>query len=490
MTDLEAFFAANPGPVGLTLSATGDRLRLTGSAALLAEGSPAGVVEMPASSQHLRELRATAQAAHRRLWVADALATSRRHGVVLAAAGWELGEVHCAKTALRALDPRRGREAPSPGVGAVRSLVEALRGRSEAERQAALRLHEEEVLVRRRALTGWRVDERLARRLWRELDDEVRAIAGATGAPMGRGREARAEWLASIGVIAVTDTDGFLDLERCDVSNCTEPEKWFLFRRALRQRTQAGVLRNLLNRVENGRVVPESFEVNSAVTGRMAARRPGVLGLARDFRPVLRPVPGRVIVGVDHSGAELRVLAVVSGCERLRQSILAGDPYEELAAACGLDRAAAKIGALAWSYGQRLAGATAVHGEAEARALHEAIERLWPGLVRAKAEMVERARGGEQLHTLRGRRLPVPARPELALNLVVQGSARDYFGECLQRIAARGWDLFMPLHDAAYVEVDATVAPAIARELEEAMTVDLGNGILLRGTPEVMTAWH
>src|SRR5690606_19895357 len=143
--------------------------------------------ELPASSQHLRELRATAQAAHRRLWVADALATSRRHGASLAAAGWELADLRCAKTAVRALDPRRERPTPAPGVGPVRELAEALRTRSEAERQAALRLHEEEVLVRRRALTGWRVDERLARRLWRELDDEVRAIESATGAPMGRG---------------------------------------------------------------------------------------------------------------------------------------------------------------------------------------------------------------------------------------------------------------------------------------------------------------
>ncbi len=484
---IDAFLAANPGPVALTLS-SGGRARLTGTSALAGNGD--GVLEVPASS--LPGVRDSFERAGRRVWVADALRTSRTHGAPLADAGWALSDIHCAKTAVRALDPRRNRPAPEPGVGTVHELVAALEGRTAGERAAATRLHTEEVLVRRRALTGWVIDEPLAKSRLRQYREEYRAISLALGVDLDAGRAAQVAWLERIGVVPALDDEGYLALDKCDVSGCSDPGLWASFRIALRARVQAAVLRNILRRVRGRRVYPEEFELNSAVSGRMAIRGPGLMALARELRPILRARPGHVLVSVDHSGAELRILATLAGCAALRASILGGDPYEELAQACGIERAAAKQAILAWSYGQSLQGAAGAFGADVAKGLHEVIPALWPGLARLRRDAAARARGGEDLHTLFGRRLPTPDRPEVALNLLAQGSGRDALSACLERVAAAGYQdqLWLPFHDALYLEVPHEDAPRVSSHLEELMRVDLGDGIVLQGRAEVARAWH
>ena len=118
------------------------------------------------------------------------------------------------------------------------------------------------------------------------------------------------------------------------------------------------------------------------VSGRWATRGGGALQIPKVVRRAVVADPGWRFVVADAGQLEPRVLAAVSGDDRLATAGAAGDLYAALAAdAFDGDRARAKVALLGAMYGQT--GGAAV-----------------PGAGRAAAELSDRVRvrGGRRAH--------------------------------------------------------------------------------------------
>ena len=211
------------------------------------------------------------------------------------------------------------------------------------------------------------------------------------------------------------------------------------------------------------------------------------MSLMTELRGIVLSEHGHDILEVDHSSAEILVLARLIGSPAFSRRVLSGDPYQQLADATGLARNVVKPRLLAFVFDESLRGSAKSVGTEAAALIHEAIRQLFPEIVAWRAEQTERARRGERLTTLWGRPLPVldglsyETRPGLAANAQVQGSARDAFGHAVRAADSAGLTLFFPLHDALYVLAPHGTAAESSRLLVEAMTVDLGEGIVLSG---------
>ncbi|WP_433829684.1 bifunctional 3'-5' exonuclease/DNA polymerase [Actinoplanes sp. CA-015351] len=104
--------------------------------------------------------------------------------------------------------------------------------------------------------------------------------------------------------------------------------------------------------VRDGRFRPE-YVPGGVVSGRWAARGGGALQVPKVVRRGVVADPGWQFVVADAGQLEPRVMAAVSGDERLAQAAAAGDLYAALAAdSFGGDRAKAKIALLGAMYGQ------------------------------------------------------------------------------------------------------------------------------------------
>jgi DNA polymerase I len=130
--------------------------------------------------------------------------------------------------------------------------------------------------------------------------------------------------------------------------------------------------------VHHGRFRPE-YVPGGVVSGRWATRGGGALQIHRTIRKAAIADPGWVLVVADAGQLEPRVLAALSGDDRLAQAGSGGDLYRALAdEAFEGDRKRAKIGMLAALYGQT---------SGEAGTLVAALRKQFPRAV----EYVERA---------------------------------------------------------------------------------------------------
>ncbi|MDG4826706.1 bifunctional 3'-5' exonuclease/DNA polymerase [Asanoa sp. WMMD1127] len=104
--------------------------------------------------------------------------------------------------------------------------------------------------------------------------------------------------------------------------------------------------------VQDGRFRPE-YVPGGVVSGRWASRGGGALQIPKVVRRAVVADPGWRLVVADAAQLEPRVLAAVSGDDRLAAAGQAGDLYAALAAdAFGGDRARAKVALLGAMYGQ------------------------------------------------------------------------------------------------------------------------------------------
>lgn len=92
----------------------------------------------------------------------------------------------------------------------------------------------------------------------------------------------------------------------------------------------------------DGRVHP-TFNVHGTVTGRLSCTDPNVQNVPKEMRVVYYAEPGYVFVEADYKGAELRVLAYISGDAFMREVFQQGrDLHTEVQNALGIERIKAK----------------------------------------------------------------------------------------------------------------------------------------------------
>lgn len=479
--DPGTFLAANSGPLAVEFSSRSKSVRLT---------STSGAVLAASGSEAIRDLLALASA--RKLWAQDAATQEREHFKFLQ----ELGNprIHCALTVDRALAPARDKPTPPSGQ-ALAQLVASFAGASPVAKRHALDAEYEDYLWRAVARRGYllhRQDLAIERRT---RHHELADFAREYGVDIRRSDELKSEWLAARGVkFTRTEDYGWSRPSSCDISAMPEQhtEAWEAYSKAHLTLKRVQILDGLARRQHtDGRVRP-LIRTNQAVSGRMAVRDPGMQSIPTELRHVFVVEPGFDLIGFDHSNAELRVLARLMGDAAFTKRVLHGDPYAEIAEVTGRTRNEEKWRLLAFSYGQQEDSLAEIVGVEQAHATHEAIKSLFPEIPQWCREQTARARRGETLTTLSGRPLPkLTGRPRerffKAANLLVQGSARDAFGLGVRRAAERLGEsnLWFPLHDELFVLSPKGHNDETAAALDEAMTIDLGEGVVLTGTPKV-----
>jgi len=226
--------------------------------------------------------------------------------------------------------------------------------------------------------------------------------------------------------------------------------------------------------IHNGRFRAE-YVPAGVVSGRWASRGGGALQIPRVIRRAVVADPGWVFVVADAGQLEPRILAAVSGDERLAAAGASGDLYAALATdAFDGDRAKAKVAMLGAMYGQT--GGNAIPALA---ALRQFYPVAW--------ELVEQAaRTGEEGGAVRswlGRTSPVPreppqdgasarARGRFTRNFVVQATAAEWANTLLATLRGLIRDYEAELvffqHDEVLVHCPAGGAADVVTAVHEA----------------------
>ncbi|QUQ65020.1 bifunctional 3'-5' exonuclease/DNA polymerase [Kutzneria sp. CA-103260] len=245
--------------------------------------------------------------------------------------------------------------------------------------------------------------------------------------------------------------------------------------------------------VHDGRFRPE-YVPGGVVSGRWATRGGGALQIHKRVRRAAIADPGWVLVVADAGQLEPRVLAALSGDEKLARAGASGDLYRALAdEAFGGDRPRAKIGMLAALYGQT---------SGEAGVLVAALRRKFPRAVDHVEKAAQIGESGGLVRSWLGRTCPPAtsgwveggldpepveeasdsgarnrARGRFTRNFVVQASAADWalallatLRTALTGIGVEGArpELVFFQHDEVIVHCRAEDAAEVTAVLEQA----------------------
>ena len=270
----------------------------------------------------------------------------------------------------------------------------------------------------------------------------------------------------------------------------------------------------------DGRLHTTLLQTNTA-TGRLASINPNLQNIpvrsetGREIRACFVAEPGNVLISVDYSQVELRVLAHIAGEDVLRQIFLRGeDVHTETAAAVFNTapdeltvamRSKAKMVNYGIVYGLSaygLADRLRIEQEEAQEFIDRYLERF-PAVAQFMADAVTQAQEQGYVSTLFGRRRQVPeirARnwqtrklgERLAVNSIIQGTAADIIKvamvRCHDALAAAGLStrVILQIHDELLFEGpegEAQRAAAIASaemvgaaELDPPLVVDAGTG--------------
>jgi DNA polymerase I len=276
----------------------------------------------------------------------------------------------------------------------------------------------------------------------------------------------------------------------------------------------------LLVNPKTGRI-HTSYNQAVAATGRLSSSDPNLQNIpirtpeGRKIRKAFVPEPGYKLIAADYSQIELRVMAHVSGDERLREAFEAGEDIHAITAAnvigCKLSevtpdmRRKAKAINFGIMYGMgpfKLAGQINV-GLKMAKQYLQDYYQTYSGVKRYMESIPEQAALDGFVTTILGRRRPVPelnssnkviqqAARRVAINTTIQGSAADIIKlamirvhETLKRtgLPAR---MIMQVHDELVLEAREDVVSEVADLLKHEMEtvyplavpvlVDLGVG--------------
>jgi DNA polymerase-1 len=261
-----------------------------------------------------------------------------------------------------------------------------------------------------------------------------------------------------------------------------------------------------------------SWEQAVAATGRLSSTDPNLQNipirteLGRKIRQAFVPPPGHVLVSADYSQIELRVLAHLSQDAVLLDAFRTGQDIHTRTAMEIFElredeltrehRTRAKAVNFGVIYGQGDSGLSKSLGiaRAEASSFIAAYFRRYEGVRRFMNETLERARSGEAVRSLLGRRRLLPtirsanraerlAAERIAMNMPIQGTAADLLKLAMLALKdppTPGARMTLSVHDELVFEVPEAEVPEAEAKIKAAMervyelavplTVQVGHG--------------
>ncbi len=250
--------------------------------------------------------------------------------------------------------------------------------------------------------------------------------------------------------------------------------------------------------------VHTSFSQAVAVTGRLASSDPNMQNIpvrtleGRRIRAAFIAPPGSVIVSADYSQIELRIMAHLSGDERLLEAFALGEDVHKATAAeifgvplaevASDQRRAAKVINFGLIYGMSAFGlAKALDMErGAAQAYMDRYFARYPGVARYMESIRQEAKQKGFVTTVFGRRLWLPdikssnvgrrqGAERAAINAPMQGTAADLIK--LAMLAVQNWlddeglasRLLLQVHDELVLEVPEAELPTVREALPRLM---------------------
>ena len=273
---------------------------------------------------------------------------------------------------------------------------------------------------------------------------------------------------------------------------------------------------------ETGRV-HTSYSIAGASTGRLASTDPNLQNIpirteeGRRIREAFVAPEGRVLVALDYSQIELRILAHIAGINELKQAFrdgqdihaitasqMFGVSLEDMTPDVRRQAKAINFGVIYGISGFGLARNLRIP-RAEAQAFIDTYFERFPGIRDYMDDTVKFAKEHGRVETLFGRRIHTPEinakgpgagfAKRAAINAPIQGTAADVIRRAMVRMDAAITDLdarmLLQVHDELLFEVaEADVDALITRarevmegahlpvvDLSVALTVDAGQGV-------------
>lgn len=272
---------------------------------------------------------------------------------------------------------------------------------------------------------------------------------------------------------------------------------------------------------ETGRV-HTSYSIAGANTGRLASTDPNLQNIpirteeGRRIREAFVAPEGRILVALDYSQIELRILAHIAGIDQLKQAFkdgqdihaltaseMFGVPLDQMTPEVRRQAKAINFGVIYGISGFGLARNLRIP-RAEAQAFIDTYFERFPGIRAYMDETVKFAKAHGRVETLFGRRIHTPEinakgpgagfAKRAAINAPIQGTAADVIRRAMVRMEAAIADLdakmLLQVHDELLFEVaedDVEALTVRAREVMEGahlpvvdlsvpLTVDAGQG--------------
>jgi len=252
---------------------------------------------------------------------------------------------------------------------------------------------------------------------------------------------------------------------------------------------------------DTGRV-HTSYSIAGASTGRLASTDPNLQNIpirseeGRRIREAFVADEGKVLVALDYSQIELRILAHVAGIDALKQAFkdgqdihaitasqMFGVPLDEMTSDVRRQAKAINFGVIYGISGFGLARNLRIP-RAEAQAFIDTYFERFPGIRTYMDDTVKFAKEHERVETLFGRKIHTPEinakgptagfAKRAAINAPIQGTAADIIRRAMIRMPAAIADLpakmLLQVHDELLFEVDEDAVDtltAVARDVME-----------------------
>ncbi len=312
------------------------------------------------------------------------------------------------------------------------------------------------------------VEERTSEKTGKRLKDKVTVFNPGS-------RKQIAERLQGLGVKFNKKTEkGNIIVDEKVLEGIDLPEAKAVARYMMLQKRVAQIDSWLKAVKDDGRVHGRVI-TNGAVTGRMTHQSPNmaqVPAVSAPFGTECRSCwtvdEGNVLVGIDASGLELRMLAHYMDDENYTNELLNGDIHTANQRAAGLEsRPLAKTFIYAFLYGAGDAKIGAIVGgnSTTGRKLKEAFLSNTPSLERVRGDILKQAASGI-LAGLDGRKLRVRSE-HAALNTLLQGAGAIVMKQALVHLSDRLKNIphrfVANVHDEWQIETTAHYADTVGR---------------------------